>query len=61
MSNQTITTVHLNTALDLAAKHGFKARDIAALTVCQDGGVTIELPADKDGLVRFVSNRGFGM
>ena len=60
MSKQ-ITTEHLNIALNLAARRGFAARDIANVTVGDDGGVVVELPPDRDGLVCFVSNRSFGM
>lgn len=58
-----ITTAHLNTALDLAVKRGLQAKDITSLDVSESdaGAVTIGLGVDKDGLARFVSNRGFGM
>jgi hypothetical protein len=58
-----ITTAHLNTALDLAAKRGLRAADITSLDVSESdvGAVTIGLGVGKDGLARFVSNRGFGL
>lgn len=60
MANREITTRHLNIALDLAAKRGFGAKDIQALTLGHDGGVVIELPPE-NGFARFVSNRSFGL
>lgn len=57
-----LTTRQLNIALDLAAKYGKSCQDITSVVVSEDGeAVTVGLGVDKDGLARFVSNRGFGM